>query len=225
MSGRGPAAVLLDMDGVQVDSEPCHERSFHLWVERRGVELPPDVDPEQFRGLDDRSIFEGLSRYVRLPASVDELILERGECFLEELAREDLRPMEGLVPLLESLAGAGVPMALCSSSIRSIVDGVIDKIGTRHYYDAILTGSDVERCKPAPDIYREAMRQLGAPPRECVAIEDSAAGLEAALGAGSRAVLLLHPTYLAHNQQDAHMTTESLASLTLPVLRQLVDSG
>ena len=61
MSGRGPAAVLLDMDGVQVDSEPCHERSFHLWVERRGVELPPDVDPEQFRGLDDRSIFEGLT--------------------------------------------------------------------------------------------------------------------------------------------------------------------
>jgi len=220
-----PAAVLLDMDGVQVDSEPCHERSFRLWLERRGVELPAELDPESFRGLDDRSIFERLGRHVRLPAPIDDLIVERGECFLEELEREELRPMEGLLPLLEALADADVPTALCSSSIRPIVEGVVDRLGTRRYYREILTGSDVERCKPAPDIYREAMRRLGAPPARSVAVEDSAAGLEAALRAGSRAVLLRHPTYLAPNQRDAHMTVGSLAELDLPALRRLADSG
>jgi len=183
MSGL-PSAVVFDMDGVIADTERVSLASFAA----AGAELGVELD-------DDLADLIGLS-LVR----VDALLRERHDVrFTFEQLRDAYRgrylaaldrgvpACPGAIELLEALASEDVPVAVASSSPRNQVDIVLAAAGAAPYVRAIASGDEVAATKPAPDVYLRALERLGGPDaRHAVAIEDSAAGVAAAVAAGLR---------------------------------------
>ena len=134
-------------------------------------------------------------------------------------AIEVLRPMPGVLALLDALRAEHVPCAVASNSERAWVDRVLGITGLTPHFSAIATADEVAAPKPAPDVYLLAAERLGVPPALCVAFEDSPRGLAAARAAGMISVAV--PTALTRHLDfpQAHRIVESLEHLTLDVLR------
>ncbi|TYB57811.1 HAD family phosphatase [Nonomuraea sp. PA05] len=172
-----PAAVLLDMDGTLVDTEGLWWQAVAAVAGRPLTDA--DVPFVHGRTIEDVAVHLGS---VTLTGPLTDAFAER--------IHQDLTVVRGAPELLAGLAASAIPTALVSASPRSIVELVLPRLG--HAFDLVITNEDTERGKPWPDPYLEAARRLGAAPSRCVAIEDSPAGIAAALAAGCR-VLVASP--------------------------------
>ncbi len=179
-------AVILDMDGVLVDSEPLHLEATNRVLAAFGEELS-EADSHAFLGRDDRDLFEELKVRFSLTDSVSDLISAREGAVLD-LIREGIVPRPGVPELIVGLKMRGYLMAVASSSFRAVVSAMLDELGLARSFDAIVTGEDVERGKPEPDIFLAAAETLGVEPAECLVFEDALHGVRAALAAGMTAV-------------------------------------
>jgi HAD superfamily hydrolase (TIGR01509 family) len=169
------------MDGLLVDSEPLWLRVEHALVARHGGAWSAE--------LARRCIGTGLPRTVEIMRAVggiaigvEEGVRELVRGFLERAGELALKP--GASELCARAAQAGLPLALASSSSRVLVDAVLERFRLGDRFAAVLTGDDVARPKPAPDLFLAASARLGVPPSWCVVLEDSLAGVEAARAAG-----------------------------------------
>lgn len=173
------AAVIFDMDGVLVDGEPLHFAALNELLAPDGIAVTFD----QYRpymgtkaGWRDMAIDFGLaSPPETYSARYSDLVLAN---------YRNAEPLPGAHRVVEGLREAGVPVGLASSSRRPWVEACLETIGLDGHFDAIVTGSDVERGKPDPEIYLLAAERLGVNPVSCLAIEDAPAGIEAAHAAG-----------------------------------------
>jgi HAD superfamily hydrolase (TIGR01509 family) len=181
-AASGFAAVIFDMDGVLIDSEPIHVEATRGLLADYGVVYEPSHD-ENFYGCTDREVFRALAARYALPA---------GEAALAEawirrvvgLLSVPLEPMAGVPGVLRELQAGGVRLALASSSAPPIIAATLAGLGIDGLFELTVSGHDVERGKPAPDIFLEAIRRLGLPAGSCLIIEDSYNGLTAACAAG-----------------------------------------
>lgn len=168
------------MDGVLVDGEPLHFRAVNQLLGEEGLSISlEDYKPYMGTkaGWGDMIRDLGLKRPVEYYAPrYDQLILEQ--------YRACSVPEPGAVELVRSLRSHGVPVAVASSSRTAWVAACLERIGLAGGFDMLVTGSDIEHGKPAPDIYLLAAERLGADPRRCLAIEDAPAGIESAKAAG-----------------------------------------
>jgi HAD superfamily hydrolase (TIGR01509 family) len=219
------AAVIFDFDGVVLDSETPEYESHRRIYRRCGVELTI----EEWCGAvglwtdehDDRR-FEALCARSSAPPGRDEYHDERRRIFAELVPGE---PMRGIRDLLVALEQAGIPAAIASTSPARWVVPAAERIGVRPLFRAIVTGEQVARRKPAPDVYLEAARRLGADPARSVAIEDSAPGVAAALAAGMTTVAIPHWLTSTHDLSGADVSVGHAGELTVDRLRQLLDSA
>ena len=208
-------AALFDMDGTLVDNTLAHMRAFEIFCARYGVTGWKEKLSQAFgMGNDD------IMRLI-MPA---ELIRERGlaslaeekEAIYREIYAPEIRPVEVLVPLLESLRAAGVRCAVGSSGCRANVDFVLEKCRIGEFFDARISGDRVTRCKPDPEIYLTAAAALGMAPAECVVFEDAKAGIESARRAGVGRVVALAttlPREVLERETDADVIGETFADL------------
>lgn len=208
-------AALFDMDGTLVDNTLAHMRAFEIFCARYGVTGWKEKLSQAFgMGNDD------IMRLI-MPA---ELIRERGlaslaeekEAIYREIYAPEIRPVEGLVPLLESLRAAGVRCAVGSSGCHANVDFVLEKCRIGEFFDARISGDRVTRCKPDPEIYLTAAAALGMAPTECVVFEDAKAGIESARRAGVGRVVALAttlPREVLERETDADVIGETFADL------------
>lgn len=179
-------AVILDMDGVLVDSEPLHLEATNRILASRGHELT-ESESHAYLGQDDRALFDALRERFGMEDSTEALIEERVRVVLE-LIEAGVVPRPGVPELIVGLKMRGYPMALASSSFRTVVDAMLEALGLERSFDVVVTGEDVERSKPAPDIFLEAARRLGMEPTECLVFEDAPHGVAAARAAGMTVV-------------------------------------
>lgn len=208
-------AALFDMDGTLVDNTLAHMRAFEIFCARYGVTGWKEKLSQAFgMGNDD------IMRLI-MPA---EQIRERGlaslaeekEAIYREIYAPEIRPVEGLVPLLESLRAAGVRCAVGSSGCRANVDFVLEKCRIGEFFDARISGDRVTRCKPDPEIYLTAAAALGMAPTECVVFEDAKAGIESARRAGVGRVVALAttlPREVLERETDADVIGTTFADL------------
>lgn len=208
-------AALFDMDGTLVDNTLAHMRAFEIFCARYGVTGWKEKLSQAFgMGNDD------IMRLI-MPA---ELIRERGlaslaeekEVIYREIYAPEIRPVEGLVPLLESLRAAGVRCAVGSSGYRANVDFVLEKCRIGEFFDARISGDRVTRCKPDPEIYLTAAAALGMAPADCVVFEDAKAGIESARRAGVGRVVALAttlPREVLERETDADVIGATFADL------------
>ncbi len=213
-------AVILDLDGLMVDSEPLHQRAFNELLKRRGIDYQFEIAEygRCFVGIPVVENAEYLISRFNLRGTAKDIIAER-EAIFEELISNpaNLVVMPGVFKLLDDLQSRGFPLAVASGSPRIQVDLMLCGMGIAERFRAIVGGTDVPKTKPAPDVYLHAAQQLGIAPANCVAIEDSATGITAAKAAGMRAIAVPNQ-YTAHQDLSlADARAEGLAQV-LPLL-------
>jgi putative hydrolase of the HAD superfamily len=218
-----PAAVIFDFDGIVLDSETPEYESHRRIYERCGVTLTVDewcgVIGTWSEGHDEQWFRRLCEQSPGAPAR-DAYFAERRQIFDEILPAD---PMRGVRDLLTVLRAAGMPTAIASSAPARWVVGAVERLGIRPLFDAVVTGDEVAHRKPAPDVYFEAARRLGADSRRSIAIEDSGPGITAARAAGMKAVAIPHWLTERHDLSGADLTVTHAGELTLARLAALFD--
>ncbi|MCX7805440.1 MAG: HAD family phosphatase [Planctomycetota bacterium] len=191
-----PGALCFDMDGLLADTEPIHIEAHVRALRRRGIECETGTFAA-FVGLPVAETAAEIKRKFSLPESVEKLVSEQEEAFLDLLADRYLCPLPGVREYLREAKARGVPVAVVTSSASRIAAAVLSKlldalgvprIAPGDFFATVVSGEDVAKRKPAPDIYLEAARRLRAEPPDCLAFEDSPAGVASAKAAGMRCV-------------------------------------
>ncbi|WP_053846281.1 HAD family phosphatase [Streptomyces sp. NRRL B-24085] len=198
MSGLSGTAVVFDLDGTLVDSEPNYYEAGRRTLAEHGVADFTWTDHERYVGISTReTVTRWKSRYG-LRASVPELLADKNRRYLE-LARTATRVYPEMRAFVELLAGEGVPMAVASGSSPAAIDAILAGTGLDAYLRTTVSADEVAHGKPAPDVFLEAARRLGVAPADCVVLEDATPGAAAAHAAGMRCIAV---PYLAA-QADA----------------------
>lgn len=203
-------AALFDMDGTLVDNTPVHIRAFEIFCARYGVtDWQRKLSAAYGMGNDDimRLILpEEVIRRKGLQA-----LSEEKEAIYRTIYAPEIHPLKGLIGLLERLRAAGVRCAVGSSGCKANVDFVVEKCGLEPYFEARISGDEVTRCKPDPEIYLTAAASLGVPPAQCIVFEDAVAGIESARRAGVGRIVALATTLARErleNQTDAELVVD-----------------
>jgi len=178
----GFTAVIFDMDGVLVDSEPLAMETMQRVMARQGV-IYTEADNDEFLGRTTLEECRILKARHRL--EVDERDLTRQYVdILVGLIRDRPRPMPGVPAVLGALQAAGYRMALASSAEPAVIATHVRSLDLARFFEAMVSGTEVARGKPAPDIFVATAGRLGLPVEDCLVVEDSRNGLLAAKAAG-----------------------------------------
>jgi len=178
----GVDAIIFDMDGVLVDSEPLGFEAMRRVMAREGVAYT-HADNDEFVGRTTIEECQVLTARHQLVSDPRELTREYVD-ILVGLIREQPRPLPGVPAVLDALHAAGHRMALASSADLAVIAENLSALGLQRFFEAIVSGTQVARGKPAPDVFVETARQLRVSPEACLVVEDSRNGLLAAKAAG-----------------------------------------
>jgi HAD superfamily hydrolase (TIGR01509 family) len=206
-------AVVFDLDGVLIDSEPVWEEVRRDVVATRGGHWAPGTQ-RRLMGMSTREWARYLSEDLGVglpPDQVAALVIER---MADHYARE-LPLMPGAVDAVRRLAGRW-PLGLASSSPPVLIETVLDAASIRSLFAVTVSTEEVEHGKPAPDVYLTAAARLGVRPDRAAAVEDSSNGLRSAAAAGLHVIAIPHPRYPPDPDalSSASVVRPSLAELT-----------
>jgi HAD superfamily hydrolase (TIGR01509 family) len=220
-------AVVFDFDGVIADSEPVHLRTFQQVLADAGLELSREDYYGKYLGFDDHDCFQAVLTANGMEAGETRIAeMTAAKTKMVQRAMAEAEPCEGAVALVRQVAGAGVPLAICSGALREEVLIAAEAVGVLECFAEIVAGKDVSRGKPDPEGYRMAMERLSAStgrkldPARSVALEDSPAGVASAMTAGMK-VLAVATSYPADALRQADMVVDSLGEVSLDALEAL----
>lgn len=187
-------AVIFDMDGVIIDSEPLQMQALIEAIKASsGVELTPQA-LGWTTGRGNAEVWQRLRALYPIAWEQEKVRAYQLDALFKLMDTSPLAvPIEGILPLARALKAKGIPMAVASSSSLSIIDKVLDKLALREYFTLIATGDEVPASKPAPDIFLLAAQRLGCKIEGCWVIEDSYNGVTAAKAAGMHCIGFYNP--------------------------------
>ncbi len=208
-------AVIFDMDGVIVDSEPRHERAFLEVVQDIGYGGRHGLRFADYIGRSDRDLWADFVALHHPPHTLQQLLLMKRERTVAIIRRE--RPLfTGLLDLVQKLS-VRYRLALASGSEHAIIDAVLALEDLRRFFPTIVSAANVEHGKPAPDIFLRGAELLRVAPDECCVIEDSKPGIAAGLAAGMRVIAITntHPAEELSAATDVVSTYSEIERLLL----------
>ena len=207
------SAVIFDMDGVLVDSEPAFFDAVNqvLSADGRSIEFGRY---QVLLGTSVEETWRGLIAMLGLRGDLDDYLRRYNDVLLARL-RQPRPPLPGVVELLDELERRRVPVALATSSWRAWADAVLEGADLQRRFQAIATAADVEREKPAPDLYLKAAELLARPPERCIAIEDTPSGVAAARAAGMYVIQVRAASTAFPPIEAADLVLESLEDFPL----------
>lgn len=207
-----PDAVIFDLDGTLLDTEPLYTRASQHVLDRWGKTFDLALK-RRIMGGDSRRSAQIVIDHFSLPISVDEYLEER-EARLEALFPE-VTEIEGAGQFVEFLKHAGITMGLATSSHSRLCKLKLQGKAWANHFDAVVCGDspDLENPKPAPDIFILCARAAGVAPNTCIAIEDSPNGITAATNAGMTVIAINSPWVAREDLSDASMIVDSYHEL------------
>ncbi|MFW6022412.1 MAG: HAD family hydrolase [Halanaerobiaceae bacterium] len=213
-------AVIFDMDGVIIDSEPIHYEVNKKLYDELEIEIK-DEEYRKFIGVSNSDHWGYLKEKHKLVESIEELVARQNSRNIGHLNNSTEEPILGVVQLIEELERQNIKIGLASSSDMRYIKAVIEKFGIDDYFQTMTSGEDMERGKPHPDIFQETASKLDEDSENCVVIEDSENGVKAALNANMKCIGYINPN--SHNQDLslAHITVDSIEKITIQMLRDL----
>jgi beta-phosphoglucomutase len=216
--------VIFDMDGVLVDSYQAHYASWRMMCHQQGLEMTEHDFAATF-GRTSREVIrhfwgDRISE-PRMIAALD----DKKEALFRDLLRKDFPAMPGAVVLIDRLVDAGYRLAVGSSAPRENVQVVLEQLARREAFQATISGNDVTRGKPDPQVFQLAAERLGLPAAHCLVIEDAPLGVAAAHAAGMRCVGFVSTGRTAELLAGADLVIHSLGELDSKVVERLLKNG
>lgn len=212
-------AVIFDMDGVIIPSEPLWEKTERILLEKRGIRYNPTYR-DKIIGLSQSDSARLLKNTFNLPETIQELINERLEILIK-IYEKELKLVPGIISLIKELKESGYLLALASSSPTNVVKYVVDKFSLKDLFSVVVAGDTIERGKPNPDIYLYTAEKLGVCPNECVAIEDSINGVKSAKSAGLFCIAIPDKRLNRNEFQLADLVVDNLAHIDVQLIKNL----
>ena len=179
-----PQGIIFDCDGTLADTMPLHWRTWQVIAQRHGFSLPKDRF-YSLGGVPSRDILKVLSAEQGIRLDPLAVAREKEAEYLPLIAQ--VEPINTVVGVARAHYGK-IPLAVASGGTQQVIGQVLDHLGIRNLFQAIVTSEDVLNQKPAPDIFLEAARRIGVPPQCCRAYEDTDLGMQAIRAAGMEAV-------------------------------------
>ena len=204
-------AVVLDLDGVMVDSETIALKMWYEFLANYGKALS-DAEYRQMVGMEPGETAIFVRRRTGIPVGVEEILEDHRARVMEAVGRE-AKPVEGLENFIRETKLRGMPIGVASNSGSIYVDHILRAISLREAFDCVITSDEVARAKPAPDIYLAAAASLKTPPERCLAIEDTTIGMKSALSAGMRCVVIPNHHLDGENFSGAYAIFDSFPAL------------
>jgi HAD superfamily hydrolase (TIGR01509 family) len=204
-------AILFDMDGVLMDSEPFHLRATQFALGDRGRSYT-ESDNRSFFGATDVEMFRVLRILFDLDAPTDDLVHRKRER-LVSLVRAEGRGLPGVPDVPLRFRDAGLRLGLVSASARPVIDAIVHAVGLSGAFETMVSGDEVPRGKPAPDGYLMAARRLAVDPLHCFVVEDTRNGVLAAKAAGMKVAAVPGPMTLHQDFSPADLVLPSLEAL------------
>lgn len=210
-------AIILDMDGVVIDSEALHGETEKRLFAEYGIVIE-SADWPQFKGLTPGAVFEFVRTKYAFPEPF-EVFHTRKDRYLAERYEQELELFSDFLPFIERFREEYV-FALTTSTHRALTDLVLTKFGLRNIFQVVITSDDVTRGKPDPEPYNRTVEALQVRPAECVVIEDSINGIRSARSAGVPCVAVA-TSFSKEELGLADLAVDNLASITAGVLTSL----
>jgi beta-phosphoglucomutase family hydrolase len=213
-------AVIFDMDGVLIDSEP-----FHLVVNEKifanlGINLSED-EYHSFIGTTHKDMWSTIKKRYNLPQSVPELVNMQVSGNINYIKNEEIEAIEGVSDLLSEITRENIKIGIASSSPTEVIQLVINKLNISNYFSAIVGGEEIKNGKPSPEIFLKAAKLLKAESNNCLVIEDSKNGVAAAKAAGMKCVGFKNPNSGNQDLGKADLIVDNYDSLDINTLRNL----
>ena len=210
-------AVIFDLDGVLVDSEPRYAIALNRVVVKEGAEPLTEDESRSLIGTTVEDTWNAIKE-MRSLTKPFEYYLGIYSQTLIEIFREGLELQPGAMDVVRAVRDRGLPLGLATSSRRAWVDVQLEVVGVNNMFDAVVTGDEVQNGKPSPEIYLSAAHLLSVPPAECLAIEDSPSGVAAAAGAGMYTVAVRTESTAGLDISSADVVLDSLEEFDMGLL-------
>ena len=206
--------VIYDFDNLMVNSYPIHREADKAVLEEYHVsygDIPIELS-SRFVGKKICEIYRNIIDYFNLDADLNKILSDREDVFLK-LIEEKLEVMPGLVTSLEVFKNKGLRLALGTSGTRKYIDVGLKRIGLTSCFDEIITGDEVKKGKPDPEVFVRASYALGFTTELCLVLEDAENGVKAAKDAGCYCIAIKHPMTPPQNLFDADLILKSLEEI------------
>jgi len=206
-------AVIFDMDGVLVDSEPHHVTIEKNQFRLNGISIS-DEEHRKFMGTTSENMWREIASRYQLKRPVEEFIEQNRTESIRYFTELTVIPlMPGVVGLLEKLKTKNYPLAVASSSVPEIIELILGKTGLRNYFQVVVSGQEAGKSKPEPDVFLLAAQKIGVKPNNCMVVEDSENGIKAAQAAGMICVAYQSPGVDPKTQKEADAIVKSFEQL------------
>ncbi|HYM82680.1 MAG TPA: HAD family phosphatase, partial [Candidatus Dormibacteraeota bacterium] len=214
-------AVIIDLDGVLVDTEPWWAEARTEVARRHGATWTPE-DESSVKGANSREWASAMHDRLGLDATAPGIEREVVGAMLDRYRREPAPRIDGGVAAVRRLAGR-MPLAVASSAHPDVIRAALRSLGLAEAFDMVVSGDEVPRGKPEPDVYLEAARRLAVDPGRCLVVEDSGSGVMAARSAGMRVVWVGPAGDAARGRElGADLVLASLDGLSVETIEELV---
>jgi len=216
-------AIIFDFDGVIADTEPLHLKSFQLTLKENGIELTDEEYASEYLAYDDKTFFKELFKNRKFDHDeniISEFIARKSHHF-NNVLRGNILILEGVPDFIATVSGI-YPLSIGSGALRSEIVEILEYAELRKHFEIIVSADDVVNCKPDPEVYLKVLDQLNETglakdsisADQCLVIEDSVSGIEAAHSAGMRCLAVTN-SYNAEKLSQADLITDSLKSISL----------
>lgn len=218
-------AVIFDMDGVLVDSEPWHYEIEGILFKRLGLDVTDELHLK-YIGTASDLMYSDLKERFDISMTLDELLKWDEEYRIDIFKKKDnIKPSAGIPELLKELKTANLKLAVATSSVPGIVDIILKKCGIDSYFDTVATTAMAGKSKPAPDVFLYAADRLGVSPKNCVVFEDSFNGVRAAKSASMYCIAHQPDNDIIQNTSEADHLIHSFKDINLGLIRQYFANG
>jgi beta-phosphoglucomutase family hydrolase len=214
-----PEAVIFDLDGTLVDNNVYHIEAWKAFYDKIGKPFSLEEYTKNINGRINRDIFNYVFNSTLNPELIEEYSHEK-EAMYRDLYKPHIKPIDGLVDFLEELEKAKVPKAIATSGLIPNINFMFEHVPIENYFFSVIDASQITHGKPHPEIFLKAAISVNAVPSNCVAFEDSVAGIRSAKAAGMK-VIALTTTHTAEDLKEADLIIKDYTEISLTKLHEL----